>query len=500
MTRKRSDKMAPALSIDDLTMVAADRPGWRWFFVDDEDAVHFGIPVQGQVQPISAEALAASQGVALSWVEPIRDATADAFVSWVTAPEAPAVVQWRATGAETWAQATAHRSRDWPGLEGLVLHTARIEGLLPATEYQLYWAGQDKTDQFRTAPDRDVTVAIAGDHQTPTDLGAGSIFEAFGRVVGQAGADILLLNGDYVNDDGIVDATTGQRWFDFLTGLTQLYRRPDGAMIPMIAVLGNHEGRNAGGTSNALNGGDGIPGPITQIMSWGYDPDHETAGFRSAAVLSCGDALCVITIETDHTVPLPSQTAWLAERVAQEAPRHRHVIVLGHAPAWMGMDELEFDDVASQARTLRNVVWPILNEHGDKIRAYFAGHEHILSVTPPLRMSYDPALSGPENDLRWQVDTAQGVRQLGAGPWRGTRLDLDAVDMAERSVLDGSSKFEVAMGYHNETDSPVTHGEGLTSLTPQTWHIWIAEFRQTEFHARAVRGDGKPFYQLTDPV
>jgi Calcineurin-like phosphoesterase len=430
-------------------LVETNDPDWDFYIGDEDGNIIFGVSNNGDLRT-SAENdafyAAAAQEISLVFVQGRSDAASDAAVSWVTDDPDQTVMEYRLRGANAWHAANSTWTRPFPNLTGKYLQTTILSGLSAKSIYDMRWPGSDVTESFRTAPLANVKIAMASDHQNP-DFSATGIAGDFGTVVTAEQIDLLVLNGDYVNDDGQFTTTFGQRWFDFLTQLSRDYRTGSNTLIPMIATVGNHEGRNLADTSNALNGGDGTIGMIETIMSWGYDPEQPGRAFNSAATLSVGMELFIITINTDHTVPLPDQAAWFAAQLAANAPLYRNVLVLGHVPAWMGMNTFELDDVTTQARELRNIFWPIMNQYADKIRFYGCAHEHILTVTDKLKMNYDAGLPADQNDVRWTTDATNGVRQLGAGPWAGSRYDLNAADMAETSEIDGSDKFDVAMGY-----------------------------------------------------
>lgn len=429
------------------------------------------------------------------FVEGWGDASQAAAVSWISDSADAKLVSLSLEGAGWPIEGKAVRSRGFPNVAGKYIHTAIFEGLQPGATYEMSSYGATLTDTFTLPPRAGVTVGMLSDYQN-YNFGGGSILADFGSVMTARGVQFMLLNGDYVNDDGVFDTTNGTRWFDFLNGISNYYRNSAGALIPFIGTTGNHEGRNAADTSNATSGGTGTIGPIADILTWGYDPGQVARSRNSVGRLTIGAELMVLTLETDHTEPLPDQRQWLTAQLAAYTADYRHTAVIGHAPAFYGGDLYELDDVPTQARELRNFMWPIMQNHADKIRFYGCGHDHFLGITARLEMDYDEGLTDAENDVRWRTNS-DGIRQFGCGPWGATRSPLNAADMAEVSSLDGSPKFIAAMGYDGSLQ---THGTGLTNTNEEIWNVWVFEFNSVEFVATAYGRENQQFYTLTETL
>jgi Calcineurin-like phosphoesterase len=493
---------ANGMEIPGLQIIQINDPVWRFYIGDDDGNIVFGVTIDGEVRTVTESDAyfdAAAQVISLVFVEGWQDAASDAAITWVSDDTEQTVMEYRLRGATEWVASNSVRTRAFPNLSGKYLHTVVISGLSANATYDMRWPGSIVTDSFKTAARAGITVVMASDHQN-TDFSATGIAGDFGTVVTAEEIDLLILNGDYVNDDGQFTTTFGQRWFDFLTQISRDYRSANGSLVPFVGTVGNHEGRNIEDTSNALEGGDGTIGMIETILSWGYDPEHPGREVNSAATLSVGKELFIITVETDHTESLPDQATWFAAQLATNVPNHRNTIVVGHCPAWLGMATFELDNYDTQARALRNTFWPIMNLYADKIRCYFCGHEHILTITDKLKMNYDAGLSLVENDTRWTTNATDGVRQLCAGPWAGTRYDLDAADMAAVSGIDASPKFIAAMGYDTPGDIVQTYGTGLTNADKDTWCVWISTYSATTFTARAVDRNGLDFYSISESI
>lgn len=436
--------------------------------------------------------------VFLAFVEPWTDPSRDMVVSWVSDGAEAVVMEYRAPGVSTWNRVTSRRSRPFPVLPGHHIHSCLIEGLAGDSIYEIRWPGAEQIRKFKTAARGKVKVSFLSDYQN-FEFGPGSLLEKFGKVVAAEAPDLLVLVGDYVNDDGRMDEESSRHWFAFLRGMAEYYHTRDGALVPMVALTGNHEGINAQRNSNALGNGNGTIGQIAEIFTWSYDPQHPLRHCNSAATLSIGMDFFLISLETDHTEKLEEQLDWFSGQLAQNAAKHRHVVVAGHAPAFYGMGKFDFNPI-SPGRRMRNLIWPAMAAHASKIRFYITGHEHILAITDKLRMDYDPSLSPAENDSRWALDPQRGVRQLGSGPWGGHVLDVDPQRAGAVSSIDGSSKMLAAMGLDFEKRTLQIHGSGITNDAAKAHSIWLTRFDAEGFAARAVGDDGRTFYQLGEKL
>lgn len=510
-----SEIRSGATSSGGVKIETIDDPVWREVWRDVVGNIIRGIKHTGEIVDGtgSSGSSAITHSVDFAFVEGWNDATTDAAISWVNNSTSGTILRYRVQGGTSWQEAASIRTRVFPNLTGKFIHTAILTGLSANTVYDLSWVGAVKTETFKTCPRANVKTALMSDYQQ-YDFSTSSLLAQFGNVVQSETVDLLMLNGDYVNDDGVFNTTNAQRWYDFLSTIVERYRN-NGHIVPMIAVMGNHEGRNAGDTSNALWNGDGTPGMIESIMTWGYDTEQTGRGFRSAATLSVGHELFVISLETDHTVSLISQLQWFTDQLATNAPLHRNVVVLGHIPAFMAAHEFEFDPRTggssnNQVRVMRNQFWPVMNNHADKIRFYGCGHEHILTITEKLTTHYDSNLDpDPDtnldlNDRRFKIDNINGVRQIGAGPWGGVRLSISNADWDETSTMPGhetETRFVAAMGC-TDADTPSealeVFGTGLTNTNKETWNIWVAEFSETNFMATSRNRAGLAFYTINE--
>lgn len=478
-----------------MSVTAMDDPEWLVAVADPDGAVIGGVSKTGTVNP---DYWPIWHGISLVFAEPWGDASRELALTWVSNSDSARTVEYRAVGGATWQPAVSFRSRAWPVTGDGYLHTAVMSGLAPGVTYDLRWPGAAKTETVATAPREDVKVMVLSDFQTTAFAGLSMV--NFGAVCGTEKPHLLILNGDLVADDGQFTEAYAGRWYSFMSAVSQYYRR-DGALIPMAATIGNHEGRNAADNHNAESGGTGTPGMIKDIMSCGFDMDSPHTGFRSAYWFGVGRELLVITLETDHTVPLPSQIDWFEDVLAVQAGNYRHILVAGHCTAFQAADDAidwGWPTVDTQSRALRRLFWPAMQPYAAKIRAYVAGHEHIFSVTDRLRVDWDGDLPAASNDLRWEVDAIHGVRQIGAGPWAGVLSALNIEAAQEESSLDGSPRLLAALGRDPANPTAyVAHGE-VGNATADFYNVWMLAFDADGFDGRALLRNGGALYTIEE--
>ena len=438
--------------------------------------------------------------VDFAFVEPYEDPSSNLMLTWISDTPDARLCAFRPTGGGFQFQLSSARTRSYPALSGKYLHTAVITGLVPGTVYECAFPGASFTDTFRTCSSSNIKIAVISDHQSINNEGTTA---QIGGLATAEGIDLLFVPGDHVNDDGVIDQTSSQNWFDYLEMINTLYRR-DGALVPQIYAIGNHEGINAAGTGSADNQGTGTPGQIGDLLSWSYWEDHPTRFNRSAATFGVGTELFVIQLETDHTVPLPGeQTTWLLNQIVQAYPVYNQIMIVGHAPAFypsFGPRQYR----VGQAHHMRTVIYPALAQYADKINCYMCGHAHVMAASDRLQMDIDPNLGSSQEDreeqsFRWFVDQTEGIRQLGTGPVQAstTRPPERAADI---SVIDASEMLVAAMGT-TETSGATIATHGTLENTPQTpFHFWVLEVDGQQFAARAIDAENTLLWQMTETL
>ena len=444
-----------------------------------------------------------------SFSEPITDPSSELFITWISNNPDARVMELRpATAVATWTPLTSFRTREFPALPDHWLHTIRLGGLTPDTIYEYRVPGADFSDKVKTCRAQlPLNVVWASDWQMNDYSSDGFLWRLGDALTAHDEMDLLWLGGDYVNDDGRVTETFSQRWLNFLTILPARYRTRDGAQYPMLAVIGNHEGRAATrvdddrGGGSAGTGGDGKLGQIADLFSWSYDPEHPTRYRNSCATMRVGNELFFLGLETDHTEPLVEQFDFFRHVLAENTPQVRHSFIGGHVPPF---NNWSTNYTRAGDRTLRNLFWPEAQKYsgaGKSLRGWLGGHTHAVVVTPKLKFDYRSDLSDEENDNRWYVDP-EGLRQLGNGPMgRPARQNIDTVNRI--SPIDGSHYWSAILKGDRRNPDPnylEVLGEGITNPQIPLSHAWVYKLSPRSWTAEAVNLDGKLFYQFSENV
>ena len=484
--------------INDLTAAGAqwieiDHPDFVFAIASTDGIILAGLTHDGDWLPGGGGGgdAPASQVVSEVWVEPWTDPSENLLVSWVSDSETARAMEYRLDGSTVWQAAGSIRSRPFPALSGVHVHTVLLTGLSFASVYHLRWPGAAKTERLRTCPRRGLKAAVISDFQSSDYSGTAA---QIGQLATALAPDLMLIPGDHVSDDGIVEEWSSNRWRGYFEMLST-YRAQGDALMPMALVIGNHEGMRITGIGAAEHEGNGTPGQIVDLCSWSYYEDHPTRFANSAATFSIGSELFVIGVETDHTVPFPgAQTDWLIQQVAEAYPKFRQILIMGHAPAFYGTGGARHTR-GSQPRNLRNNIYPALADYADKITCYMCGHTHIFAVTDRFQVDFDDQLSLADNDERWFVDADNGIRQLGTGPVQVSGRALNIV--SDQSVIDGSEMFIAAVGI----DSGVMQYHGSLLHQPDiVQHFWFLEFDNHDFTATGIGADGETLFQTAETL
>ena len=447
-------------------------------YIDFDSAMHTAGAASGEGAGIPD---GPGQTIVTTWVEPWDDASQDAVVSWVSNSQSARTIYYKMAESGGWSPVASQWTRAWPWGGGRWVHSALVRNLSPATIYDIGWSGAVLRRKFRTAARSDVTIIWASDwHENPT-----SLMTASSGVIAEQ-PDVIVLPGDLVGEDGILDAASEADYILFFEQLAT-YWTHGGAMLPLVMLIGNHE----------LGGG--VLGPIKSISTLAFDADAPGRHIDSSYRVNVGREAAIIAINT-HWTPgdtVASQIPWLTAEVAAAAQTHRHIAVTGHAPAFAVSATNPSFDTDLRARELRNLAWPVMCNHADKVRFYLCGHEHMMSATAPLATHFNAGLSDAENYYRWTTEAEDaGVRHLGAGPVGGERLELDAARCALTSSIDSSPRTIAAFG-EDVSNNPVTVG-AIASPTANRWHYWSSKHNSDgAWSAKAKSIDGSTIYEIT---
>jgi acid phosphatase type 7 len=208
--------------------------------------------------------------------------------------------------------------------------------------------------------------------------------DAMNRVAGKLDPDFALLGGDlaYAND---VDAMP---WVDWLQSWTRHARTPQGLLIPMIAVIGNHE----------VAGGYGKTRAEARYYYDLFDLPEDRSNFAT----DFGQYLSILALDSHHTQSIPEQTQWLGEALKAREDQ-RFLFTVYHYPAY-GTTKAPKDGLpcdAEVAKLIRAEWVPLFERYG--VTAVFENDHHTYKRTHRLRGH--------------KRDDANGILYLGDGCW-----------------------------------------------------------------------------------
>ena len=302
---------------------------------------------------------------------------------------------FRAKGSGEWKKAGVKRQPFAASRHRV--RSAELSGLTPDTVIEIRLAGKDgsvsETHSFRTAPagDAPLRFVTGGDlYHTRAPM------DAMNRRAGMEDPLFALLGGDlaYTNN------ANPERWFDFIDSWVDNARTPDGRLLPMVVVIGNHEVINA--AYRPLD----APGPsaATEYMSLFHLRQEGLAN----DTFDIGKNLSFVLLDSGHAATIASQTEWL-ESVLKERRGVRGLFVCYHRPAWgAGLKEDAVD--------IQREWCPLFEKF--QVDAVFENDHHAFSRSHPL--------------VGGKVDEKRGIPYLGAGAWSVGVRKIDPAQMKKR--------------------------------------------------------------------
>lgn len=411
-----------------------------------------------------------SGDVYLFFVEPWQDPSHDAAITWVSENSGQKRALYRKKGDTKWILTESFRTRMFPErLEWI--HTAVADHLEPDTVYEFKVDGTRFTDTWKSCPIKDIVFCLISDYQKKDlqSFGENSHMTKLGKAFQHSGADVdmILWGGDVVSDNGIIDEASSNGWWYMLNNQYKNYRNKDGQQLPMISIIGNHEATNYTSTLPLY-----IVGQIKDIYSWSYADQDPHRHVNSCSWFSISDEILLIAFDGGWGTPYEEQQEWFFEKLTM-CDHYKHVFVIAHNPVFNPGQASRYGS-SQQSRYLRNIWWPEMQRYSHKIRAYLCGHDHVLSITKPLRIMMDdypadPTLSYYDDKFITTTENS-GIRQIGAGPSGAYQNSLGASAIV-RSSIEDTPFLEVAAGKYFEGRSLAATMPGLISTKGEYEYI-----------------------------
>ncbi len=329
------------------------------------------------------------------------------YLTWVDDPTTTMVVQWiddagvdnrlRLVGKSGW---SSIEPRELPIQgTGMVLKRVSLTKLRSATDYTFTIEGEQKSTKvyrFKTMPktlQRPIQFVIGGDMYYHYEL-----FRKMNKTVAALSPEFVVLGGDIAYAIGIKPLFgkadwEWRRWKTFLKSWQEQMVDADGRLIPMVAVVGNHDTR---GSYDDLVSGKVIPSLFYTLFPF-------EKAFTAYRRLLFGDYLAFLLLDSGHTHPVETeQTAWL-EDALQTSKEFPYKMAIYHVPAYPSSAKFE-----TQRGALIREYWsPLFERYG--VQTAFEHHNHMY------KRSY--ALQGGKIG-------EGGVVYLGDGSWGVTPRKL----------------------------------------------------------------------------
>jgi hypothetical protein len=257
---------------------------------------------------------------------PGEDPLRSIVVNWITdADDANPELEYREDGDSNWIEVDGsdYRIPISGKNSGERRNSVLITGLTPGTSYQV--RVNEEVEKFRTPPSNsnNFRFIVGGDmYDGPAETL--EWFKAMSRKAAATDPYFAVVGGDWANANADPDVAP-QRWRDLMEDWYETMKTSDSYLIPIIAVMGNNDVPN--------DYGDG-PEDATFFNAYFTYP-----GFQGYGVLDFGDFLRIITLNTEHTVPIEGeQTEWLEARLSEVFGAVEHVIPVYHTPAYPSQD------------------------------------------------------------------------------------------------------------------------------------------------------------------
>lgn len=332
------------------------------------------------------------------------------YLTWQRSPESTMTIHWitdkehfqdtiqyRQNSDTPWLQASGSHI-PMPGDAPYLIHKVELTNLHPETIY-LFRIGSEGTPyKFQTMPATLHTNVrfIAGGDMYHDGL---DILRQTNRQAARTAPLFALIGGDiaYASQSRFellpqwlkpwMDKRTGQkpdRWLAWLAAWKEDGVTPDGRLIPILPVLGNHD------TCGRF---DQTPAEAPFFYSLFSMP-----GKQGYNILDFGNYMSIALLDSGHTHPVDGpQTQWL-EQELQARPNVPHKFALYHVPAYPSVRNMN----NKYSTQIRKHWVPVFEKTG--LTAAFENHDHAYKRTMPI-LNNKPA------------KLHEGVIYLGDGAW-----------------------------------------------------------------------------------
>lgn len=322
-------------------------------------------------------------------------------IRFITKDDRPSdTIEWREKGTTAWEKAMGRHIR-MPQKLPYFIHFVELSSLKPGQAYEFRFSDEGKTYFFRTAPaylTGNFRFAVGGDmyHDGIEDLKETML---------QAAAKdplFVIAGGDLAYAAPVVSlfGEDSKRWFTLLKAWQETMVAPDGRIIPIVPVIGNHE----------------VIGRYLQTRDQAefYYALFATPGPKTSYVLDFGDYMTLILLDSEHTQSITGEQAkWLQETLLKRGSIPNKFAAY-HVPAYPSVRKYE-GKISTKVRE----TWVPFFEAAS-LNAAFEHHDHAYKRTHPL--------------FQGKIDEEKGVLYLGDGAF-GIKVPRQPKDMESKWYL-----------------------------------------------------------------
>ncbi len=331
-------------------------------------------------------------------------------------------------------------------------HFAKLSNLDPDQVYYFVIkddAGVSDRYWFRTAPDKPKAFTFIAGGDTKSAGAALEAGRASNRIVAKLRPLFVMFNGDFCSGNG----TEPERWHIWLKDWHKLTTTPDGRMIPIFPVHGNHE--------------NGDHANLNYIFNAPYQGSDSSQIYYSVSFGGNFFHMIALNSEIDEG---GNQRDWL-EKDLKSHKDHSFKIASYHKPFWphtnsKAENEYQYDQWAH-----------LFYDYGLDIS--MDGDSHLSKITFPLQ----PDSTSTGSFMGFVRDDERGTMFMGEGSWgahpratdddkpwtlksfSGNQIKWIHVAPKENNLPDRMDIYTVVTATYDKDDKQTLYDENVGSLS-----------------------------------
>lgn len=298
-----------------------------------------------------------------------QDPATSITVQWHSEkPLEPGSVKYREKGKDSWREQKG--SFVQAGVSSTYVHQVTLTDLSPKTYYEFSIGDDAKTYLFRTLPsslDQDsIRFVVGGDAYRSL-----ARFQKTNQKIAKKDPDFIVVGGDIAYTDSKKAPFQGRlweikRWKTFFTEWFTTMRGSDGRLIPIVAVVGNHD--------VPKNFKDPNKEPILFYQMFAFPK-----GPISYRCIDVGSYLSLLLLDTDHSYPIiGDQTKWLKNALLTRE-KTPYKMAVYHISAYPSV----YPYNGRVAKKIRDNWSPLFEQYN--VRFAFENHNHAYKRTFPIK-------------------------------------------------------------------------------------------------------------------